>query len=273
MPLMLALISAWNEQPVAAGVLTALAVLTKAQAIFVVPRSASRSRRETRARASPRRRPARSSRALWCCCRSCPRAGREPRPGRGPARHARHALGQAANIWWIVTWVLRVTDVWTEWGARRALTQVIGVLGIAPVQELGYPNARHIGLALVAIAVIWACWRMRRLTHLSEAAALGAWCAYAYAMLAAQVHENHWYPVVPLLILAAASDRRYRGVLAAISIVAALNLYLFYGLGFGWPPIAQRTWTGIDATVVLAVLNVFVFGRFGRLINSSSRAA
>jgi hypothetical protein len=114
---------------------------------------------------------------------------------------------------------------------------------------------------------------MRRLTQLSQAAALGAWCAYAYAMLAAQVHENHWYPVVPLLILAAASDRRYRGVLAAISIVAALNLYLFYGLGFGWPPITQRTWTGIDATVVLAVVNVFVFARFGRLIDSSSRAA
>src|SRR5215831_3166205 len=36
-PLMLALVCAWSEQAVAAGALTAIAILTKAQAIFVVP--------------------------------------------------------------------------------------------------------------------------------------------------------------------------------------------------------------------------------------------
>jgi len=274
-PLMLALVTAWNEQPVAAGVLTALAVLTKAQAIFVVPAIAV-----TLAARTPR---ARALAAAAAGTIGTSALVLLPFVIRGAGRNLVQAVGrlathdmlsgQAANIWWIVTWVLRVGVVWTEWGARRALTQVIGILAISRVEELGYPNARPVGLALVAIAIGWACWRMRRLTQLSQAAALGAWCAYAYAMLAAQVHENHWYPVVPLLILAAASDRRYRGVLAAISIIAALNLYLFYGLGFGWPPITHRTWTGIDATVVLAVVNVFVFARFGRLMNSSSRAA
>src|SRR5262245_8297347 len=39
-PLMLALLSAWSEGAVAAGVLTAIAILTKAQAVFVVTRVA-----------------------------------------------------------------------------------------------------------------------------------------------------------------------------------------------------------------------------------------
>jgi hypothetical protein len=178
-----------------------------------------------------------------------------------------------ANIWWIFTWILRVTDVWTEWGPRRALTQETAILGISRAQALGYPNARVVGLALVAAAMAWACWRMRHMTRLSQAAALGGWCAYAYAMLAAQVHENHWYPVIPLLIVAAAADRRYRGVMAAISLVAALNLYLFYGLGDGWPPLFARAWTGVDATVVLSVVNVFVFVKLARVLVSDSSAA
>lgn len=274
-PLMLALVCGWNEQLVAAGVLTALALLTKAQAVFVVPAIAiTLAARTARARALV---VAATSAAVTAALVLLPfvirGAGRNLVQAVG--RLATHDMlsGQAANIWWIVTWCLRVIDVWTEWGARRALTQVIGILGISRAEALGYPNARAAGLVFVAIAVAWGCWRMRRLTQLSQAAALGAWCAYAYAMLAAQVHENHWYPIVPLLVLAAAGDRRYRGVLAAITVIATLNLYLFYGFGDGWPPLMQRTWTGIDATVLLSVVNVAVFARFGRLMTTSAPAA
>jgi len=271
-PLILALICAWAEQPVAAGILTAIALLTKVQAVFVVPAIIiTLAARSVRARALL---VAASSAAVTTAVVLLPFAirGAWSNLVQAVGRLATHDMlsGQAANIWWIVTWYLRVVDVWTDWGARRALTQVIGILGISRAEALGYPNARVVGLLLVAIAIAWGCWQMRRLTRLAEAAALGAWCAYAYAMLAAQVHENHWYPAVPLLILAAAVDRRYRGVLAAVTIVAALNLYLFYGFGSNWPPVTPRTWTGIDATVVLAFVSLGVFVQFARVMATRS---
>ena len=105
---MLALISAWNEQPVTAGVLTALAVLTKAQAIFVVPAIAV-----TLAARNP------GARAL--------------------AAAAAGAIATSALV--LLPFVIR--------GAGRNLVQAVS-----------------------------------RLAPLSQAAALGAWCAYAYAMLA-----------------------------------------------------------------------------------------
>jgi hypothetical protein len=274
-PLMLALVCAFGEHPAVAGALTALAVLTKAQAIFVVPAIAiTLVARDTRLRALV---VAVASGLVTSILVISPfvirGAGRNLAQAVG--RLATHDMlsGQAANMWWIVTWVLRVAAVWTAWGARRALTQIIDILAISRVVDLGYPDARHVGLTLVVIAVVWGCWRMRHLTRLAEAAALAAWCAYAYAMLAAQVHENHWYPAVPLLVLAAAADRRYRGVLAAVTVIAALNLYLFYGLGADWPEVTHRSWTGIDATVVLAVVNVFVFARFARLLATDAPAA
>ncbi|HKW02501.1 MAG TPA: hypothetical protein VJN96_21935 [Vicinamibacterales bacterium] len=242
-PLVLALVCAWSKRPAATGVLTALAILTKAQAVFVVPAIViTLVARDARLR------------ALVAAVASGTITGIvviSPFVIRGAGRNLAQAVGrlathdmlsgQAANIWWIVTWVLRVAAAWTEWGARRALTQIIDILAISRAVELGYPNARSVGLTLVAIAIAWGCWRMRHLTRLAEAAALAAWCAYAYAMLAAQVHENHWYPAVPLLVLAAAADRRYRGMLAAVSVIAALNLYLFYGLGADWPAVTHRT--------------------------------
>ena len=170
---------------------------------------------------------------------------------------------QAANVWWIFTWYLRVADVWSEWGSWRALTQPVRILGITRAEALGYPNPREIGFALVVVAIGWACWRLRRLTSLSQTAALAAWCAYAYAMLAAQVHENHWYPIVPFLGLAAAADRRYIGPFVAISTIATLNLLLFYGFGSDWPTALPRWWTSIDTSVLLAFVNVAVFAWFG----------
>jgi hypothetical protein len=180
---------------------------------------------------------------------------------------------QAANVWWIFTWALRVADVRSEWGWWRALTQDVRILGITRAEALGYPNPREIGLTFVVAAIGWACWRSRRLTSLGQTAALAAWCAYAYAMLAAQVHENHWYPVVPFLALAAGADRRYVGPFVAISAIGAINLLLFYGVGSDWPPIVSRAWTGIDASVLLAFVNVGVFAWFGWRLSSAFPAA
>jgi hypothetical protein len=169
---------------------------------------------------------------------------------------------QAANVWWLVTYVLRVRDVWLEWGPRNAIAQRLRILGISRVVALGYPNPRVVGLVLVGLAILLAMWRVRRARTLAEAAAVTGWTAWAYAMLAAQVHENHLYLAVPFLAVAAGLDRRYATLCWTVSIIATLNLYLFEGLGLGWPPLFDRTSTFIDASVLLAVVNVGAFAWF-----------
>jgi hypothetical protein len=164
----------------------------------------------------------------------------------------------AANLWWLVTWWLRVTDVWGEWGPRGALTQQIRILAISRAIALGWPNPRLVGLGLVAAACAWAVWTMRRGRTAALAAALTGWCAYAYALLAAQVHENHLALAIPFFCVAAGLDRTLRPALVWLSGILSINLLLFYGFGRTmWAP--DRGWTGIDASVLLALVNVAVF--------------
>ena len=68
------------------------------------------------------------------------------------------------------------------------------------------------------------------------------------------MHENHLYLALPLLAFAAGARPRLRPVHIAISAVIALNLFLFFGLGRGIP-LPPRTFTIIDATVLLAAAN------------------
>ncbi|MFI5179412.1 MAG: hypothetical protein ACHQO8_12655, partial [Vicinamibacterales bacterium] len=274
-PLVIAVLAAWTGQGALTGLLIAVAVLTKAQAIFVVPALAAiLYRRADRVRGLV---------AAGVAGTTLSAALVAPFVVRGAWTNLVQAVGrlathdmlsaQAANVWWIFTWVLRAIDMWTEWGWWRAIAQEVRILGISRAEALGYPNARVVGLALTTIAIGWACWQIRREVTLARAAAVAGWCAYAYAMLAPQVHENHWYASVPLFALAAGAERRYRTVFWAITAIAALNLYLFYGLGDGWPPVIHRAWTGVDMTVVLSVVNVAVFAYAGWLIASGRRAA
>ncbi len=260
-PIVLAVMAAWAGGAAIAGVLLAVAVLTKAQAVFAAPAIVV---------LLYRRSPALQHAASFVAGGTMATAALVvPFVVRGAWSNLVQAVGrlathdmlsaQAANIWWIFTWVLRVIDVGPEWGWWRSICQEVRILGISRAVALGYPNPRMVGLGLTALAVGWACWRMWRVTSLAHAAALTAWCAYAYAMLAAQVHENHWYAAVPLFALAAGADRRYRSVFLAVTTIAALNLYLFYGLGDGHPPITRRDATWIDASVLLSIVNVGVF--------------
>ena len=57
---------------------------------------------------------------------------------------------------------------------------------------------------------------------------------------------------MPLFALAAALDARYRLAFWSVSALCAINMYLFYGLGDGWPPIIGRSWTGVDFSVIVA---------------------
>jgi hypothetical protein len=178
--------------------------------------------------------------------------------------------GYAANLWWIVTWGLRVWYAIPDIGAWDAWTMETRILGVRRFMELGYPNPRPIGLALTTAAACWGFYR----AHLAarhgrgqvSLLAAGAFAIHAYFLLAVQVHENHLYLALPLLAVVAAVDRRHRAVTSAISAVVVLNLSLFYGLGGDIPPPA-RTFTLVDATVLLSFAHLGVFAWHARVLS------
>lgn len=168
---------------------------------------------------------------------------------------------QAANAWWLVTYVLRVMDVWREWGPTLAIGQRLRILAITRVMALGYPNPRVIGAILVGLAVLMAAWKIRRAPSLAVAAALTGWSAWAYQIFAAQAHENHLFLAASFLCLAGGLDRRFRAACWTASAITFVNLYLFGGFGLTYPPI-DRSLTFADASVLLAAVNLGVFSWF-----------
>jgi hypothetical protein len=83
-------------------------------------------------------------------------------------------------------------------------------------------------------------------------------------MLGAQVHENHFYMTMPMLVLAAGPLAELRWAYWWSSLIFVGNLYVFEGLGAGHPSLFDRRWTFIDVTVLLAAANVVVFVLFTR---------
>ena len=88
--------------------------------------------------------------------------------------------------------------------------------------------------------------------------AVGAFLMHAYATLASQVHENHLYAAIPLLVLVAAQKPRYRPVMWVVSAIFFLNLNLFYGISeyaYRGQYLIPRNITVIDLTVLVSIAN------------------
>ncbi len=274
-PAVMALLAALTSHPVAAGALIAVAVGTKPQTVFLLPVIAmvllgtAQKRWLSLAWAA-------LSGAATTALILAPflLRGTVANVINGVSRLLLHDIlsAQGSNLAWILTWLLRVIYAVPELGWYESLTLKIRILATSRVVELGYPNPKVIGTVLVFTALAWAVWRASRGLSRAGAMALAGWCVYAYSMFGAQVHENHLYPVIPLLALAAAEVPRLRPVYWIMSLVFALNIYLFYGLGDGWPPVIDRGWTFIDMSVLLAMVNVVVFvwftGRLRRLLDA-----
>jgi hypothetical protein len=163
--------------------------------------------------------------------------------------------GNACNLWWIIGYALRVQYTIQDYGVWGALTNQTRILQISRFMEVGYPNPRPIGAVLVLAAMAWAAWTARQSRDLWLTAALGAFLIHAYATLSAQVHENHLFAAVPLLAMASAGRPRLRPVLIVVSAILALNLNMFYGISEDVGYAIPRSWTLIDLSVVLSVLN------------------
>ena len=178
--------------------------------------------------------------------------------------------GNACNVWWVIGYALRVQYAVHDLGWWGAVTMRPRILGIGRVIEMGYPNPRMVGTLLAVGAMTWALWTARKAARdWSIVAAVGAFLMHAYAMLAAQVHENHLYAAVPLLVIAAAARPRYRPVFWSLSAIFALNLNLFYGISefqFRGRYMIPSSITVIDLTVLVAVANCLVFAWHGLVL-------
>ena len=258
-PAALALLAASVRQPAAAGALAVCAVLTKAQAIFALPSIGVELFRRRESNRDVGRAVLWGVLTLSVVLLPIVLRGAWANMLQAVGRLAGHDMlsGNNLNAWWIVTWIVRALDS-PELGWIGALTAPVRILRITDFLRL-YPDPRPLGTALVGASMLWACWRSRRAASLGHTALLGGWCVYAYTMLATRVHENHLYLAVPFLMIAGGMDRTLRPLAWAVSVMAAINLYVFYGLGDGWPPMIGRRWTGLDLTVWLAAVNVGIF--------------
>ena len=266
--------------PGASGALFALAVLTKPQAVLMAPVVGLAL---FNTRCSDRVLPSLRSLGLATAVAIGTAAvvmapvmvvGAWPNFWQAMGSFGRHDMlsGQAANVWWIVTYVMRAIYAVPEMGLADAfLSPVARPLGITTIVQLGYPSPRLASTVVMLAAMAWALWMGRKVRDLPRVALLGAWIVYAYFMLAVQVHENHFYMILPLLALAAAALPEWRRLFWVLNGSFALNLNLFYGLGDRIGFAVPRTITGIDATVWLSLVNVGAFVWFARLLRQTLR--
>jgi hypothetical protein len=260
LPAVAAVMAGAFEWPLMAGALVAVAALTKPQGILIGPAVAL---------------------ALWTAGPASRRVARlaigalggaatialvvAPFAIAGGLKNLLFAMGRglhhdmvsanACNLWWIVGYVVRVRYSAHDMGTWAAITAPAKILGIQRMVDIGYPNPLTAGSIMVIGAVAWALWTARKRDDVWLLAGVAAFAVHAYAMLSAQVHENHLFGAVPFLVLAAAGRPGFRTVLVLVSALVALNLNLFYGFGEGVGYALPRGITVIDATVVVSAIN------------------
>ena len=277
LPVLASLMAASRGRPALSGGLFAVAILTKPQALLLAPvvalliwnvgRTTARRWPVTALAAGAAGAAGTGAAAVMPVVL----AGAWPNFLQAMASLGRHDMlsGQAANVWWIVTYVMRAAYAAAEMGVSGAfLAPVRRPLAISRVVELGYPSPRAAATLLVLAAAGWALWMGRRITDLPRMALVGAWVVFAYFMVAVQVHENHFFMAVPLLALAAAARPSWRPLVWWLSASFALNLNLFYGLGNGIGLAVPRTLTILDATVWLSLANIALLVWFARRLRA-----
>jgi hypothetical protein len=120
--------------------------------------------------------------------------------------------GNACNLWWLVGYGVQIRDALHSGASGGAVLAIpVEIVSVTRLVSLGFPNPRYIGVALLAITGLVAVRAVWRRPDVERAAVAAALLVCSYFVLAAQVHENHFWPVVPLLIVAATLSPRYRG--------------------------------------------------------------
>lgn len=276
LPVGASLVAAASGWPAVAGTLGMAALLTKPQAVVLGPAIAlaiwNGSPGGSGAKALGRA-------AAAAICVTILVVGPIVLAGGGPSfvqamgRLGAHDMlsGNAVNLWWIVGYVVRAIYSIEDYGVWGAFSHQTQILQISRFMEVGGPNPRPIGAVLFLAAAAWALWTARRTKDLWLFAALGAFLVHAYAVLSAQVHENHLFAAVPLLVLAAAGRRAFVPLLAAVSAIFFLNLNIFYGISEDVGYAVPRGLTIIDLSVVLSVANCAALVWHGAVLRREAR--
>ena len=252
-----------------AGLALALAVLTKPQAIFLLPACALAAWHLGGVRALTR---TTAGGILGATLLMLPFALTGALPNMwlafGSFYSRRDILsGQAANLWWIANYALRAYYQIPTLGFPHAfLVEVRRIMAVSTFQEVGFPDPRPFAGAAAAATLGWGLWQLRRSADLAAHALAGAFVVHAYFVLGVGVHEHHMMLAVPLLALAAALRPPLRPLFYAVSAIVALNMNLFYGIGMGRGWSVPRLLLGIDSTVLLSVVNLAALVWHGRLV-------
>jgi Glycosyltransferase family 87 len=258
-----------EQRPALAGAAFAIALLTKPQAILLAPILALAAWRLGGSRALAR---AAVGAAVAAAGAALPFAVAGALPNMWLAFgsfYARRDIlsGNAANLWWIVTYALRAWYQIPRMGVLGAyLAPVRRILAITTLEEIGLPNPRPFGTALVLGAGAWSLWRVRHARHLALHALGAAFVVHAFFVLGVGIHEHHMMLALPLLVLAAALQPGIRPLFYIVSAIIALNMNLFYGLGYGVGWGIPRGLLLIDLSVLLAIANVVALAWHGRIL-------
>jgi hypothetical protein len=160
------------------------------------------------------------------------------------------------NFWWAAG-----HGLWTAYAWQRGLAVwpvLIGPVARIPFTRAaahGLPFLRVAGATMAVAAVAWGAWVGRRARDLSLVAALGAFCVHAFAVLGPQVHENHLFAAMPLLVVASAERKRYVPMLIAVSVFLSLSMVFYIFSDEERRFVLSRSLTVIDTTLLLALFN------------------
>ena len=176
----------------------------------------------------------------------------------------------AFNGWWIVSYAFAAAAA-AGGGVRAAISAQPAIVTHGYAIERGFPHPRLIALVVLVPVVAWALARARAAVDFGLHAALAAFVVVAYFMLSVQVHENHFFLAVPVLTIAAVLRPEFAVLCAALSVTFALNLSLVYGWAGHTPATTMVPIVGVDATVLVAIVNCVLFGWFARTFARATR--
>ncbi|MFD1887150.1 hypothetical protein [Paenibacillus wenxiniae] len=106
------------------------------------------------------------------------------------------------------------------------------LLGFAPdtndtTRLLGIISLRNMGLLLLVIAVLYSGWYMLRMRKLDTSVVLkaGVWLCFAFFMLPTEIHERYSVPALILLLFVAMLDSYWIVLALLLSITITYNLW------------------------------------------------
>ena len=171
-----------------------------------------------------------------------------------------YVSAEGYNFWWIAGHALWVAYAWHRGlDAWNVFTAPVARVPFVRAAVHGLPWLRAAASVMALGGIAWGVWIGRRARDLSMAAAVGAFSVHAYAVLGAQVHENHVFAAVPLLVVAAASRKRFVPVFAGVSAFLALNMLFYMFSDEERTFVLSRSLTLLDTTLLLAVFNCALF--------------